>query len=138
MGVQTGGNEICVATEMTIQCYRDARCRQCTGKRLSGTTWLSFNKEGMSHLCDTAVSGPTLRCLASRLMVKFLINKNSQRFESPPVCGNFKSHDSNRKPKTSRIAIEALLVFTSKIGPDSFQIAQFDTVAIYRIARSAI
>ena len=32
---QTGGNDICVATGIAVRCRRDARCRQCTGKRLS-------------------------------------------------------------------------------------------------------
>ena len=46
---------------ITIRCRRDARCRQCTGKRLSRTIWSSFNKERMSHLCDSTVAGPTAR-----------------------------------------------------------------------------
>ena len=51
-GKQTGGNDICVATGIAVRCRRDARCRQCTGKRLSRTFWSSFNNERMSHLCD--------------------------------------------------------------------------------------
>ena len=31
----------------------------CIGKPLSRTIWLSFNKERMSHLCDSTVAGPT-------------------------------------------------------------------------------
>ena len=58
-GKQTGGNEICVVSGMTVQCRRDTRCRHCTGKRLSRTIWSSFNKERMSHLCDSMVAGPT-------------------------------------------------------------------------------
>ena len=63
MGVMTfaGGNDICVATGIAVRCRRDARCRQCTGKRLSRTFWSSFNKERMSHLCDSTVAGPTAR-----------------------------------------------------------------------------
>ena len=40
---------------------RDARCRQCTGKRLSRTIWSSSNKERMSRLCDSTVAGPAAR-----------------------------------------------------------------------------
>ena len=58
-GKQTGGNDICVATGIAVRCRRDARCRHCTGKRLSRTIWSSFNKEKMSHLCDSTVAGPT-------------------------------------------------------------------------------
>ena len=46
---------------MAVRCRRDARCRQCTGKRLSRAIWSSFNKERMSHLCDSTVAGPTAR-----------------------------------------------------------------------------
>ena len=60
-GKQTGGNDICVATGMAVRCRRDARCRQRTGKRLSPAIWSSFNKERMSHLCDSTVAGPTAR-----------------------------------------------------------------------------
>ena len=45
-------NDICVATGITERC-RDARCRQCTGKRLSRTIWPSFNRERGSHICVT-------------------------------------------------------------------------------------
>ena len=38
-----------------------ARCRQCTGKRLSRAIWSSLNKERMSHLYDSTVAGPTAR-----------------------------------------------------------------------------
>ena len=32
-GISTqGGNDICVATGITVRCRRDARCRQCTGR----------------------------------------------------------------------------------------------------------
>ena len=34
-----------MATGMTVRCRRGARCRQCTGKRLSRTIWSSFNKD---------------------------------------------------------------------------------------------
>ena len=44
---------------ITVRCQRDARCRQCTGKKLSRTIWSSFNKERISHLCDSTVAGPT-------------------------------------------------------------------------------
>ena len=51
-----------VTTFITIlRCRCDARCRQCTGKRLSRTTSSSFNKERMLHLCDSTVAGPTAR-----------------------------------------------------------------------------
>ena len=33
-------------------CHRDARCRQCTGKRLSCKNWSSFN-EGGCRICVT-------------------------------------------------------------------------------------
>ena len=56
-GKQTGDNDICVATGIALWCWRDARCRQGTGKRLSRAIWPSFNKERMSHLCDSAVAG---------------------------------------------------------------------------------
>ena len=61
--LQAGGNDICMATGIAVRCRRDARCRQCTqsGKRLSRTLWSSFNKERMSHLCDSAVAGLTAR-----------------------------------------------------------------------------
>ena len=48
-----------MATGIAVRCLRDARCRQCTGKRLSRTIWSSFNKARMSHLCDSTVAGPT-------------------------------------------------------------------------------
>ena len=60
-GKQTGGNDICMATGITVRCRRDARCQQCTGKRLSRTIWSSFNKERMLYLCDSTVAGPTAR-----------------------------------------------------------------------------
>ena len=60
-GKQTEGNDICMAIGITIRCSRDARCPQCTGKRLSHTIWSSFNKDRMSHLCDSTVAGPTAR-----------------------------------------------------------------------------
>ena len=62
-GVQAnrGGDDICVATGIAVRRRRDARCRQCTGKPLSRTIWSSFNKEGMSHLCDSTVAGPSAR-----------------------------------------------------------------------------
>ena len=50
-----------MATGVAVRCRRDARCRQCTGKRLSRAIWSSFNKETMSHLCDSTVAGPTAR-----------------------------------------------------------------------------
>ena len=50
-----------MATGITVRCCRDAGCRQCTGKRLSRTIWSSFQKERMSYLCDSTVSGPTAR-----------------------------------------------------------------------------
>ena len=50
-----------MATGVAARCARDARCRQCTGKRLSRTIWSSFHKERMSHLCDSTVAGPTAR-----------------------------------------------------------------------------
>ena len=53
------GSDICVATGIIVRCRRDARCGQCTGKRLSHTIWSSFNKERMLHLCDSTVVGPT-------------------------------------------------------------------------------
>ena len=40
--------------DVTSSCRRDARCRQCTGKQLSRTIWSSFDKERMSHLCDSS------------------------------------------------------------------------------------
>ena len=58
---QTGGDDICVATGITIRCSRYAKRRHCTGKRLSRAIWSSFNKEGMLHLCDSTVAGPTAR-----------------------------------------------------------------------------
>ena len=60
-GKQTRGNDICVATGITVRCRRDARCRQCTGKRLRCTIWSPFSKEKMSHLCDSTVVGPNAR-----------------------------------------------------------------------------
>ena len=50
-----------MATGIAVRCRRDTRCRQCTGKRLSRAIWPSFNKERMSHLCDSTVAGPTAR-----------------------------------------------------------------------------
>ena len=50
-----------MATGVAVRCLRDARCRQCTGKQLSRAIWSSFNKERMSHLCDSTVAGPTAR-----------------------------------------------------------------------------
>ena len=50
-----------MATGIAVRCRRDARCRHCTGKRLSRAIWPSFNKEGMSHLCDSTVASPTAR-----------------------------------------------------------------------------
>ena len=61
LGKQTRGNDICVATGVAARCSREVRCRQCTGKRLSRAIWSSFNKERMSHLCDSTVAGPTAR-----------------------------------------------------------------------------
>ena len=58
---QTGGYDICVATGIAVRCRRDARCRHCTGKRLSRAIWSSFNKEEMSHSYDSTVAGPTAR-----------------------------------------------------------------------------
>ena len=48
-----------MATGTTVRCRRDARCRQCTGKRLLHTIWSSFDKDRMSHLCNSTVAGPT-------------------------------------------------------------------------------
>ena len=78
-------NDICVATGIAVRCLRDTRCRQCTGKRLSRTIWSSFNKERMSHLCDSTVASPTARrdnVLASKCEYPL--------FRSPPVkkCPN--------------------------------------------------
>ena len=39
-----GGNDICVATGMTVPCHRDVMHRRCTGKRLSDAMWSCFNK----------------------------------------------------------------------------------------------
>ena len=50
-----------MATGVAARCLRDLRCRQCTGKQLSRAIWSSFNKERMSHLCDSTVAGPTAR-----------------------------------------------------------------------------
>ena len=50
-----------MATGVAARCLRDARCRQCIGKRLSRAIWSSFNKERMSHLYDSTVAGPTAR-----------------------------------------------------------------------------
>ena len=47
-----------MATRIAVRCLRDARCPQCTGKRLSRTIRSSFNKERMSDLCDSTVAGP--------------------------------------------------------------------------------
>ena len=60
-GKQTGGNNIRVANGITVRCCCDARCRQCTGKRLSRIIWSSFNKARVSHLFDITVAGPTAR-----------------------------------------------------------------------------
>ena len=61
-----------MATGIAVRCRRDARCRQCTGKRLSRTFWSSFNKARMSHLCDSTFAGPTARrdnVLASKMRI---------------------------------------------------------------------
>ena len=44
---------------MTVQCHSDRNRRECTGEQLSRAMWSSFNKQGMSHLCDRTVAGPT-------------------------------------------------------------------------------
>ena len=46
---------------VAARCLRDVWCRQRTDKRLSRAIWSSFNKERMSHLCDSTVAGPTAR-----------------------------------------------------------------------------
>ena len=46
---------------MTVRCRSDRKRRQCTGKRLSRAIRSSLNKEGMSHLCGSAVAGPAAR-----------------------------------------------------------------------------
>ena len=52
----------CVATGMTAARSRsDRKCWQCTGKRLLRAIWSSFNKKGMSHLCDSTVAGQQTR-----------------------------------------------------------------------------
>ena len=60
-GKQTGGNDICAATGVAVQCRRDTRRQQRTGKRLSRTMRSSFNKGRMSHLRDSTVAGPIAR-----------------------------------------------------------------------------
>ena len=45
-GKQTGGNNICVASGITVWCRCDAMCRQCARKRLSRRMWSSFNIRG--------------------------------------------------------------------------------------------
>ena len=60
---ETWGNDMCMASGMTVRCRSDRKRRQCTGKRLIGVraVWSSFNKEGMSHLCDSTVASPAAR-----------------------------------------------------------------------------
>ena len=58
---KTKGNDICVATGMTVRCCSEPKHRQCTGKRLSRAMWSSFNEEGMSHVCDSTVASPATR-----------------------------------------------------------------------------
>ena len=41
---------------MTVRCRSDRKRWQCTGKRLSRAIWSSFDKEGMSPLCDSTVA----------------------------------------------------------------------------------
>ena len=51
-GKQTGGNDICVVTGIAVRCRHDARCRQCTGKRLSRAPWSSSTRRGC-RICVT-------------------------------------------------------------------------------------
>ena len=56
-----------MATGITVRCCCDARCRQCTGKRLSLAIWSSFNnKESMSHLCDSTVA---VQCTGKQMRI---------------------------------------------------------------------
>ena len=69
----------------------DARCRQCTGKRLSRTIWSTCNKERMSHLCDSTVHG--LKARRDRVLAQ--TNANTPSFRYPPAFLNVPN--SNQK-----------------------------------------
>ena len=55
-------DSIAVSRDMgPLRSRSDRKRAQCTGKQSSRAVWSSFNKEGMSHLCDTTVAGPATR-----------------------------------------------------------------------------
>ena len=125
---QTGGNDICVATGMAVRCRRDARCRQCTGKRLSRAIWSSFNKERMSHLCDSTVASPTARrdnVLASKCEYPpfryppFIQNLSRRLFFGVPIRGAqiCKKFVENLKNGNFRTNFQIFDTFLTNLGP---------------------
>ena len=82
--------------------------RDVPGKRLSRTIWSSFNKEMMSHLCDSTVAGPTAR----------RDNVVASKCEYPPFrYPAFKGSPTGRRVKQVRFG---KLAFLQLNGEESF------------------